>query len=54
MVEQYQDDLSAMEAPSEADGETAQREATTVVRQIVNDGEFALIPLKEPEEEAAS
>lgn len=52
MVEQYKEELAEMETPSEEDGETAQREVTNTVRQLVNAGEFALVPLKEPEEEA--
>ncbi len=51
MVEQYKEELAEMETPSEEDGEAAQREVTTVVRQLVNDGEFKLVPLKEPGEE---
>lgn len=51
MVEQYKEELAEMDTPSEEDGESAQREVTTVVRQLVNDGEFKLIPLKEPGEE---
>ena len=51
MVEQYKEELAEMETPSEEDGEAAQREVTSVVRQLVNDGEFKLVPLKEPGEE---
>ena len=54
MVEQYKEELAELETPSEEDGETAQREVTTVVRQLVNDGEFKLIPLKEPGEEESA
>lgn len=47
MVEQYKEELAEMEPPSEIDGETAQREVTSVVRSLVRQGEFKLIPLKE-------
>lgn len=47
MVEQYKEELAEMEPPSETDGETAQREVTGVVRSLVRQGEFKLIPIKE-------
>ncbi|GJL92844.1 FliG C-terminal domain-containing protein [Hyphococcus sp.] len=52
MVEQYKEELAEMETPSETDGETAQREATTAVRALVKAGEFKLIEIKEDEPEA--
>lgn len=53
MVEQYKEELAEMETPPETDGEAAQREVTTVVRSLVAQGEFKLIPLKEDDAAAA-
>jgi flagellar motor switch protein FliG len=53
MVEQYKEELAGMDAPSETDGETAQREVTTTVRALVAQGEFKIIPLKEEDAPAA-
>lgn len=47
MVEQYKEELAEMETPPETEGESAQREVTTTVRSLVNQGEFKMIPLKE-------
>lgn len=49
MVEQYKEELAALEMPSEADGEAAQREVTTSVRALVKAGEFKLTEIKEDE-----
>ena len=51
MVEQYREELAEMDEPSETDGEAAQREMTTVVRNLVKQGEFKLIAIvvDEPE-----
>ncbi|WP_428408226.1 FliG C-terminal domain-containing protein [Hyphococcus sp.] len=54
MVEQYKEELAEMETPSEEDGEGAQREVTTTVRELVAAGEFKLIPLKEPDAEESA
>ncbi|MEO1136234.1 MAG: FliG C-terminal domain-containing protein, partial [Pseudomonadota bacterium] len=54
MVEQYKEELAEMEPPSESDGEAAQREVTGVVRSLVRQGEFKLIPLKEEGEGEAA
>lgn len=47
MVEQYKEELAGMDAPSETDGEAAQREVTAVVRDLARRGEFKLNPLPE-------
>ncbi len=52
MVEQYKEELAAMEPPSQVDGENAQREVTTTVRRLVGAGEFKLIAIKTDEDEA--
>lgn len=54
MVEQYKEELAEMDAPSEVDGETAQREVTSTVRSLVKQGEFKLIAIEEEEAPEAS
>ena len=49
MVEQYKEELAALDMPSEVDGEAAQREVTTSVRALVKAGEFKLTEIKEDE-----
>ncbi|MEX6634687.1 FliG C-terminal domain-containing protein [Hyphococcus lacteus] len=51
MVEQYREELAEMDAPTEADGETAQRQVTSIVRSLVSQGEFKLTAIVEIEDE---
>lgn len=46
MVEQYKEELAEMDAPSEEEGEAAQREITAAVRRLVREGEFKLNALE--------
>ncbi|WP_411815914.1 FliG C-terminal domain-containing protein [Hyphococcus sp. DH-69] len=54
MVEQYREELAEMDAPSEADGEAAQRQVTSIVRTLVSQGEFKLTAIVEDENAPAA